>query len=201
MSNGACWDIDTLIRYIKSPAVNGQNIGKSIKQHMATYPSDQLWIDDDDYKTIINHPKAKVAGLEEFIESRRIAQHVVQIPQETLNQLRDNGSIMWSRGPPFDTALRALLTPEELTYWNDVSSHMHRWELPDAIRNAKLEPDLKPGEPVTVQVRIKGKIQGLKADATRILYKYLQSRPKAELDAIEMISPDFMYTIQNCYAG
>ena len=55
-----------------------------------------------------------------------MAQHVMQVSQETLNQLRDDGSIMWSRGPPFDSALRALLTPAELAYWKERRSHMQR---------------------------------------------------------------------------
>eukprot|EP00734_Pompholyxophrys_sp_LG126_P000147 Pompholyxophrys_sp_v1_NODE_22_length_3962_cov_1.921423.p1 type:complete len:327 gc:universal NODE_22_length_3962_cov_1.921423:1183-2163(+) len=193
LSNGACWDIDTLINYIKL-TTNGQNTIKKIKERMPSYPSDiYIWITDDDYKKIVKHPKAKAARLGKFIKDREYSRYAPRISDATMDMLYSKGSLLWSRGPPFIQAINEDLTPEQLAIWNAVSRRSTRWDLPDEILNPR---------PGTIEEAIKFMINNaIKARAITEFRNYYNSLNADEKEALEIITPGLGHDITQCHAG
>jgi len=193
LSNGACWDIDTLINYIKH-TTNGQNSIQKIKEHMPSYPGMlHIWITNDDYRKIVNHPKAKAAKLARFIKDREFSQYANRISDVTMDTLYNMGSLLWSRGPPFLVAIRQRMTPEQLAVWNRVSSDMTRWDLPDEILFT---------EPGSIEEEIKYLINGIiKSLANTQLHSYYENLSSDEKAALEIISPNLGEIIRSCHRG
>ena len=193
LSNGACWDIDTLIDYIKN-TTNGENTIEKIRRHMPSYPiSDHIWINNRDYLKIINHPKARAARLQEFIIEREIRRLATLVSNDTMNVLYKEGSILWSRGPPFNIAIAEIMTPIQLVTWNNLSYNMTDWELPDEIFYSR---------PDTIERDILTLINGpIKTQSIIRLHQYYQGLSSDEKNVLEMLSPDIEEYINNCHAG
>lgn len=135
---GDCWDAESYINSIKDAA--GSNMtrissDKTIEmwpdywskqklieygQQLQTHPSGlgkdmSAWftnnIPDIDWKSIEADPP-------KFI------------PREFMDLLREVGSVLWLRGPVFNTLLQKELSPELLAEWNSKLKGMSTWERP-----------------------------------------------------------------------
>jgi len=194
-SNGACWDIDALIDYLKAPApggTNGQNTAENIKRHLKDYPSEKIWENDADYKYLIKHPKAVTAGLDRFIKDRQYADLAKEISDATVRVLYQTGSLLWSRGKPFEDKIKEHLNSTQLAEWRRVKSGLTLHELPPEIKNPSTE----------IQREVANIINHvIKSQALIDLLTYLRSVPTKERQALETIRPDFMDTLQKCHRG
>lgn len=211
LSNGACWNIDNLITYIKTQS-HGQNDAYAIKRVQPNYPSNKIWDNNNDYYKIIEHPKAIKEKLREFILSRRVSEMASQISDRTMQMLYQTGSKLWSRGPPFEEALRETLNAEQLQEWNRLKIGLDTWELPEEIRESSeqvpdnilaLPDDDERKRQAILHTELYTLINGvIKASAINEIHNYLSNTAtNEEKQIIEKISPNLITSIQACYEG
>ena len=186
-----CWHIDELIDYLKNTA-NGQNIGRR-QGYLRDYPHETLWRDQVDYEKIVNHPVARAQNLEQWMETRQYANLADRISNETTRTLYETGYQLWSRGEPFQRALREHMNQRQLQRWNDVSAGMTIYELPYQIRAQQTQLDTE----------IFNIINGvIKSDAITRVYDHIQQLSADERDALRRLAGDDMLrAVEACQRG
>lgn len=191
LSNGACWDIQTLVNYIKL-TTNGQNDARPIREHV-DYPSDQIWLNNNDYRKIVNHEYAKEQDLHKFIQDRLWIEIANDINLETLNQMNRSGQLLWSRGPIFDNVIREYMNQVQLDEWNVARNQQSSiWELPDRIKYPQTE----------VAQDVLNIINGpIKTTGIAEMYNYYKELDASEKNALNRLIPDFEYLLTDCYEG
>lgn len=148
MSNGLCYDVDTLIDYLKNPELGMAQINVSPYS-----PTMKIWETKDDYNRLTKHPQARKAKLDEYVTARSGAALGQMLGAQRLRDVARQANIMYSQGPDFIAAADQVLTSDEMKRWKEVcSDRALRYELPEVILNA---------EPGTIEERIKEKINSI----------------------------------------
>lgn len=90
LDNGDCWDILSLLDYIKS--------GKS------------PWTSNNELNRILKHPEAIRSGFSAWYSTKAFGEHAKNISEKTLAMMVKAASLLYSIGPDFDTTLKNTLT-------------------------------------------------------------------------------------------
>jgi len=90
LDNGDCWDILSLLDYIKS--------GKS------------PWTSNNELNRILKHPEAIRSGFSTWYSTKAFGEHAKNISEETLAMMVKAASLLYSIGPDFNTTLKNTLT-------------------------------------------------------------------------------------------
>lgn len=106
LSNGNCWDVESLLEFIRSK--NGENDASDI----ASYGSPRIWETDADLNRIFNHPKSRELKFRQWYDTRGLTEFAQNISQGTMNALYQTSQILVSRGPYYLQEAQRILGPE-----------------------------------------------------------------------------------------
>ena len=106
LSNGNCWDVESLLEYIRSK--NGENDASDLR----TYGFPRIWETQADLDRIRNHPMSRELKFKEWYDNRGLTVLAQNITQTTMDMLYQTSQILVSRGPTFVQEARLILGPE-----------------------------------------------------------------------------------------
>lgn len=185
MKNGYCYEVTQLVEYLRAQA--GANISPF------DYPKHKIWIDDQDYQHLIEHPTAQKLHLNEFMKKAGASRFAKTLSDKTLVKFRKFANIMASTGQDFIDAAtnypdaKGRFTADEMKAWLALREGQTDYELTYLILNPE---DAETKEEQEMYASMKEKINNyIKLRAVRQFYKYIMRLKPEERDALNQISP------------
>jgi hypothetical protein len=183
LSNGMCWQIQSLMEYIRG--VNGENISKGLQG----YASAKLWEDDADAKRILEHPLVVAdKDFRQYFMNVLYGGNANKISNRTLEIMYRTASLFVSRGKPFDEAIQKALTPQQYAIFI-------KYARGSAYATKNIPANQQQEEIETTIALI------LKSDATHDFWEYYDSLSPEEKAAIASFRADFEKSLRQCRFG
>ena len=179
LENGNCWDIESLMEYIRG--IDGRNDASGFKN----YGSNKIWENTNDLKRILDHPLAIAENFRGWMESRDIIPVIGSISDETLNQLYIAAQLLVSRGPAFDEAIKKHLTPRQYDVYMKATGG-------DAYKNLTIANRTDRSD-ITNTIRTV-----IKSEAVANMWNYYNSLSQIEKDALELVEPGLRSDLISC---
>jgi hypothetical protein len=183
LSNGMCWQIQSLMEYIRG--VNGENTSKGLQG----YASAKLWEDDADAKRILEHPLVTAdKDFRQYFMNVLYGGNANKVSNQTLEMMYRTASLFVSRGKPFDEAIQKALTPQQYQIFM-------KYARGSAYETSKIPSDQQREEIETAIALI------LKSDATHDFWEYYDRLSQEEKAAIASFREDFERSLRECRFG
>jgi hypothetical protein len=180
-SNGMCWEINSLITYLRGANIAGENTSKGLRG----YPSQNLWLNERDLRSLGNHPLAKKNGLGPWLSEIQEASVYKNVTRLTLEIMDKAIQLYVSRGPYYiKTMLEHLETPEQKALFNkygqDFYNMMNSYTRTEA-------PVFRELFAITREI--------IKSKATLMFYEHYQKMTEAEKNALQFYRKDFKESV------
>ncbi len=180
-SNGMCWEINSLITYLRGANIAGENTSKGLRG----YPSQNLWLNERDLRSLSNHPLAKKNGLGPWLSEIQEASVYKNVTRLTLEIMDKAIQLYVSRGPYYiKTMLEHLETPEQKALFNKYNQDFYLMMSSYTKAEAPVFRELFS---ITREV--------IKSKATLMFYEHYQKMTEAEKNALQFYRKDFKESV------